>query len=586
MALRTFHSNPSLGGFGGESSARNHVNGDAFAQIIKELVDNAVDACSSATAAGTATTTKQTATSRVRVTIEPLTSISNNSNNNHNNSGDKNKKEGDSIQQSLIGQQLLRISVIDNGIGMENVQKCVDAFQTSKGADSTDPSHTAGRYGIGLTLTLLHAQRLVPNSAAIIQSATAQQDSWTKITCIVDTEGDSVRCIKQELFPKSYPLESGTSVCVLVPVRMLDLFQEIYRTALTVSKFYSSSSCMQGGTYANDVWPRVAEYFGRFKLSVGLCCSLEVLAPTLSKVPLFVRSPAAAASQSAYADHQSQESLNVESDNRALFQGLQDTNESETQNSVATIVATRSSIANDNSEDRVSIWKAAQSYLERPLLLKNVSHSMVPIRFDLKNPNPQLEVNLIVHGLNESSTETASDNDSEMSTRSTSLDNNDTTSDGGTMLLVRLVNKIPLLDCAEAVACGLVQGIAAKKKTWNSFGLDVSLLPNISDSTKRQMYCVRDSEQVAPFFKKGGHELFTASDDESSTDESADESTGIPLGQKRKRPQQRSGLLPAKLRLANILAIVQMHAKPTTLPLPTLSKVNTRSKRKWLRTVD
>ena len=79
MALRAFHCNPSLGGFGNETET-NHPNlnlnphsnrksssktssggsnsnssplypkasesGDAFAQIVKELVDNAVDACS------------------------------------------------------------------------------------------------------------------------------------------------------------------------------------------------------------------------------------------------------------------------------------------------------------------------------------------------------------------------------------------------------------------------------------------------------------------------------------------------------------------------------------------------------------
>ena len=74
MALRAFSCNPSLGGFGSENVASSagrrrprqeagqeqqpvpyqdpgHVDsygGDAFAQILKELVDNAVDACCSA----------------------------------------------------------------------------------------------------------------------------------------------------------------------------------------------------------------------------------------------------------------------------------------------------------------------------------------------------------------------------------------------------------------------------------------------------------------------------------------------------------------------------------------------------------
>ena len=57
MALRAFHDNPCIGGFGGESTVLNRSpesgdgdeelskSGDAFCQIIKELVDNAVDAC-------------------------------------------------------------------------------------------------------------------------------------------------------------------------------------------------------------------------------------------------------------------------------------------------------------------------------------------------------------------------------------------------------------------------------------------------------------------------------------------------------------------------------------------------------------
>jgi hypothetical protein len=36
-------------------------------------------------------------------------------------------------------------------------------------------------------------------------------------------------------------------------------------------------------------WPRLAEYFARFKLSLGLQCSLEVMAPSLSRIPLVVR---------------------------------------------------------------------------------------------------------------------------------------------------------------------------------------------------------------------------------------------------------------------------------------------------------
>ena len=44
----------------------------------------------------------------------------------------------------------------------------------------------------------------------------------------------------------------------------------------------------QGGPDAAAVWPRLAEYFARFQLS-DMSCSLEVKAPTLSTVPLYIR---------------------------------------------------------------------------------------------------------------------------------------------------------------------------------------------------------------------------------------------------------------------------------------------------------
>lgn len=187
MALRAFRSNPGLGGFGGESSdaAEAEQDCDAFAQILKELVDNAVDACSS-----TSNSEPNTDPKRVRVTIEKFE-----------------EKEGD--------KDLLEVTVTDNGSGMENIEDCVEAFRTTKGRDE---GRTAGRYGIGLTLCLLHAQRLVPNHYATITSATATQEHFTKASYVVDTERDKVKRVKRETFPKLSPEESGTAVKLLVPV--------------------------------------------------------------------------------------------------------------------------------------------------------------------------------------------------------------------------------------------------------------------------------------------------------------------------------------------------------------------------------
>ena len=60
---------------------------------------------------------------------------------------------------------VLQLTVTDTGCGMENIQKCVNAFQTSKDGKATKNrdqqnanNNFSGRYGIGLTLCLLHAQ--------------------------------------------------------------------------------------------------------------------------------------------------------------------------------------------------------------------------------------------------------------------------------------------------------------------------------------------------------------------------------------------------------------------------------------------
>ena len=45
----------------------------------------------------------------------------------------------------------------------------------------------------------------------------------------------------------------------------------------------------QGGIDAQKAWPRLVEYFAQFQLNLGLRCSLEVIAPSLSPYTLFIR---------------------------------------------------------------------------------------------------------------------------------------------------------------------------------------------------------------------------------------------------------------------------------------------------------
>lgn len=208
MALRAFHANPCIGGFGGESSgdillldtndnARGNIggggnisqSGDALCQIVKELVDNAIDACGAVVAPSDDDkedeTTKSEKLHKVKVEIQPY------------------------------NEDILQVYISDTGCGMGDIQSCVNAFASSK---HDGDSETAGRYGIGLTLCLLHAQRLIPHKTCIT-SATKNAKYLTRAFYIVDTDGDSIVCDKTEKISKTTEDESGTCVSLLIPVR-------------------------------------------------------------------------------------------------------------------------------------------------------------------------------------------------------------------------------------------------------------------------------------------------------------------------------------------------------------------------------
>eukprot|EP00977_Amphora_coffeiformis_P001973 scaffold374_cov160-Amphora_coffeaeformis.AAC.10 len=564
MALRTFRHNPSLGGFGGESglssgATTDTVGADAFCQIIKELVDNAVDACrvsvnnkatTKSTAAAAANNKKKKAATgginaatdtsraaivhRVRINLDPST-------------------EED-------GTEVLRVTVTDTGCGMKDIQTCVDAFQTSKVHNAENNTNkndkegnrqdknTSGRYGIGLTLCLLHAQRLVPNTRASIKSATAEQDRWTVMSCVVDTEADSVRCFPDASLAKAVKGESGTSICLLVP----------------------------GGTTAVLAWPRLAEYFARFQLSLGLHCRVEVLAPSLSSVPLQVRPIAGSVSLHAEETNSIAAADKTPKKQPAWSDLLlrDETNDDEKVKAVTPDDARFRRVGKQDkgpSTDRLLC--AAQRFLERHVLPTNLAHSRVPIRLPGTNAAdlPSLEVTLIVHS---SSEEDGNGNPSEQEDAA-SVSN----SAEASMVLIRMVNQIPLLDSAEGVACGLVQGVVAKESLWQSVGLDVSLRAASASMARSPVYSVKDSSQVMPYLKSQRGGLFDDNaDEEDSSEESDDESIGEAILEGKKRPRRGSQkrphkvFLPADARLGNILLIVQINAEPSQLPLPTLCK--------------
>ena len=480
--------------------------------------------------------------------------------------------------------------------------------------------------------------------------------------------------------------------------------------------FENFTLLLQGGIPAQKAWPRLAEYFARFQLSLELKCSLNVLAPSLSSIPLYIRPPLETETMELsrkeiqqrgeeistksipkskifpnnildkdeecgeyywgdkiivddYLKNKNKDVLliDLDQDNSINIDRCPKTCELKvkekkiSQNKIqdrnvkysehhwddriiidekdANKIIVLESLEQDNSintdgtpktcelknkekknmrdeQRRKMIQKAASSYLNKLVDLQNIAYSIQPIRQQTNRSNsgnayskvygnsPMLEVDVIVHGpeeeendnfmekmkhdgFNESSNSYEVDRH-EVATIQTS-DSHDNKS--AKVLLVRMVNCIPLLDGAEASACGLVHGLMKNQSIWNSFGLEVSNCsildkdltgainsPSITSELFIPTLSLRDSAQVSPFFSqdisltlnRGSKIEDVVNDNNQILNRTNETST------KERRKQDKKVLfLPAGLRLGNILIILQLHAKPSELPLPTLSKVNT-----------
>ena len=223
------------------------------------------------------------------------------------------------------------------------------------------------------------------------------------------------------------------------------------------------------------------------------------------------------------------------------------------------------------------LCKAAEMYKGRSVSLKNVALEAHPIRrhgVDASRVKDcsMLEVGIIVFGPGSEC------HDSDHKEYRQKPHANYNPSKSASMQLIRVVNGIPLLDSSEALACGIVQKVSNHSSNFNSFGLDVSL-KKLSESCKTSenntpMFDVRDCAQVVPFFRESVHCLFERQD---NGDQSSDGDIFDPEEDVKKRKNEKTrlfSLLPATLRLGEMMMIVHIRAKPSTLPLPTLSKVS------------
>ncbi len=262
----------------------------------------------------------------------------------------------------------------------------------------------------------------------------------------------------------------------------------------------------------------------------------------------------------------------------------------------------------DARKRRVQMQQSISSYLKKPIELMNVAHSHQKIRRHslnntssnpLSKETPSLEVDVIVSECDEDNDEVEGTiirdhNSTPLPQDHAEIDPNHDRSKAKVML-IRMVNRIPMLDGAEASACGVVTGLQ-QKSLWNSFGLDISSMSSCSNSIPTSSlhqalhvptFSLADSAHIAPFFSQT-HELFgdnVLTDDEDSDinsdgdndDDDDDIEDMAEYGRKRKRNRKSLFHKPAGLRLGNVIVIVQLNAKSSQLPLPTLSKVSRSS---------
>ena len=367
---------------------------------------------------------------------------------------------------------------------------------------------------------------------------------------------------------------------------------------------YITLSCVQGGQAAINAWPRLAEYFARFQLSIDLPCSIEVKAETLQPLPLYVRPPKEMESRihgkrmkPLAVDVLMNSTVNNDVDNGDgdmsdnndddgggggdWDDGFDEGNvEEEEKNNTDMQKASKSSRERARLEEekkrKVALMqKAASLYKGRvDVLDTNVAYSTQRIRHTNEGRksssnnaanSPVLEMSVVVFG----PSDTDNDDDSVHPVF------NDTCRNKTAKLqVVRLVNGVPVLDSSEAVACGVIRKISGMTAIWNSFGLDICDRSQLTSNSPS--LGISDSSQVAPFLRTSTHSLYQSQHDALSTSDDDDDDDfdleDIHNTRKRKKEQQARCILPAAQRLGDMLIVVQIRAKPSALPLPTLSK--------------
>jgi hypothetical protein len=258
--------------------------------------------------------------------------------------------------------------------------------------------------------------------------------------------------------------------------------------------------------------------------------------------------------------------------------------------------------ANKASLRRMEIIEAAKAYWpKREIVTTNVAISFQKIgQSDRQNhyhprqttSELQLEVNVVVCPISAlkvspGGSESEGDHHSDEDQHQFSVEEKP-----AILELVRMVNDVPLLDGAEAQSCGVVHGLD-NKMVWGSFGLDIrrKTVYNSQNCDSVPQRCkwtptfeLQDHKQVAAYLQKDSNHKQLRSLMEDDEEESEDKENNLEEcnhkdSRARKRTRKpklrhKQDLLPAGLRLHEVLVVVRIRAAPSSLPLPTLSKAS------------
>ena len=387
---------------------------------------------------------------------------------------------------------------------------------------------------------------------------------------------------------------------------------------------------------AKLAWPRLNDYFNRFRLSTNLQFELHIFAPTLTTTPIFIRRSyknMVSASSPVHGKFRVEETaraikgeikqpqqnnlqqhFDVDDDDnddnkwRDLFDDVEEDDGSAddgkcTKNeNLGACDEERISRKKDENErninnrlnsisevdsDRFAFFEAAKSFWsDRKIVYKNVARSVRKISTrsynqteNTSNPELQVEVSLVVCPYSKHSNDTSkASSTSSMSSLDGAINQIDTDDycikdkQTATLQLIRMVNGNPVLDSGEAHSCGIVHGVA-DKSLWGSFGLDITKNSVAhQDDSETSLHHTTYALQDSSIIAPFINRNNNHRQLRTSNRDTVVDNDDGTCNKKRNN-DSRDDLLPVNLRIGSILVVVQICAASSLLPLPTLSKV-------------